>query len=161
MDVHRIIVVATLAATLTFMPARASDTTAPSDSAMTFVGQFSDDHLSGMLSRLGGRSKVFIGLAQAHGEIVGRVLDLAVEDAVRKYGPQWQQNMAQAWMPLLTDEEFDSLRNAGAQSPHTEKYLELRTTAGQSMQASSQELFQTIMAEVMEQTRTALKGKTE
>lgn len=158
---HKLLLATTLSAMLVFPAIAADDSKAPSESAMVFVGQFSNDHLSGMLSRLGGRSKVFIGLAQAHGEIVGRVLELAINDAVLKHGPQWQTNMATAWDPLLTDEEFDSLRNAGAQSPHTDKYLELRSEAGQTMQASSQELFQEIMAEVMSDVQAALESTNE
>ena len=158
---HKFLCAVSLSLTLLAGHASADEQQEPSDAALSFVGQFSDDHLSGMLSRLGGRSKVFIGLAQAHGEIVGKVLDLAVEDAVRRHGPKWQQNMATAWMPLLNDSEFDSLRTEGAQSPHTEKYLELRSVAGKSMQASSQEFFQTILSEVIAQTQDALSNTKE
>ncbi len=158
---HKLFLSASLSVMLAFSGVQAGDVEAPSESAMAFVGQCSDDHLSGMLSRLGGRSKVFVGLAQVHGEIVGRVLDLAVEDAVRRYGPEWQANMAMAWEPLLTEAELDSLRIDGAQSPHTEKYLGLRAQAGQSMQSSSQELFQKILTEVVGQTQTALESTKE
>ena len=161
MAVHNFLLSASVAMMLAVSPVHASETDTPSEAAMTFVGQFSDNHLSGMLSRLGGRSKVFIGLVQAHGQIVDRVLELAVADAVRAYGAEWQTNMAAAWDPLLSEEELTSLTTAGAQSPHTDKYLELRGQAGEAMQTSSQDLFEKIMAEVMGDVQAALKVDTQ
>ena len=154
---HKLFLSASLSVMLAFSGVQADAVKAPSEAAMTFVGQFSDDHLSGMLSRRGGQSTVFIGLVQAHGQIVDRVLELAISDAVRKYGPEWQTNMAAAWDPLMSEAELSSLTTAGAQSPHIEKYLELRAQAGQAMQGNSQELFKQIMVEVMGEVQAALK----
>ncbi|MEL7153925.1 MAG: hypothetical protein AAFN51_09095 [Pseudomonadota bacterium] len=154
---HKFLLGASVSAMLAFSTVQAGEIEVPSEAAMTFVGQFSDDHLSGMLSRRGGQSTIFIGLVQAHGQIVDRVLELAISDAVRKYGPEWQANMAAAWDPLMTEAELESLTLAGAQSPYTDKYLELRSTAGQSMQASSQDLFKQIMVEVLGEVQKSLE----
>lgn len=134
----------------------AADETDPSMEAMTFVAGFSDDHLSGMLSRIGGRTSVMIALSQLDGGIVAAVFDAEIDRAVVKYGPAWQRNLALAWTPLLTPKELTSLTIAGAQSPHTEKYLSLRGAAGQTMQQLSQELFHEALTEVVKNTATEL-----
>jgi hypothetical protein len=75
-----------------------------------------------------------------------------IDRAVVKYGPAWQRNLALAWTPLLTREELSSLTTAGAHSPHTEKYLSLRGSAGQTMQQLSQDLFHEALTEVVTNT---------
>jgi hypothetical protein len=124
----------------------------PSPEAMTFVAGFSDDHLSGMLSRIGGRSSTMVALSQVDGALAAAVFDVEIDRAVVKYGPAWQRNLALSWTPLLTSGELSSLTIAGAQSPHTEKYLSLRGAAGQTMQQLSQDLFHEVLTEVVRNT---------
>ena len=124
----------------------------PSEAAMQFVEGFSDDHLSGMLSRIGARQPPMIALSQLHGQIVAAVFDTEIDEAVAKYGPEWKRNMARAWTALLTDEELASLTADGVASPYTDKYVGLRQDAGQRMQALSQDLFRLILAEVIQNT---------
>lgn len=124
----------------------------PSEAAMTFAAGFSHDHLSGMLSRIGARQPPLVALSQLDGELLAAVFDAQIDQAVIKYGDEWQRNMALAWTPLLTDEELTSLTNSGAQSPYTGKYLDLRDEAGQSMQALSGPLFRTALEEVIRNT---------
>jgi len=124
----------------------------PSPEAMTFVAGFSDDHLSGMLSRIGGRSSTMVALSQVDGALAAAVFDAQIDRAVVKYGPAWQRNLALSWTPLLTPGELSSLTIAGAQSPHTEKYLSLRGSAGQTMQRLSQDLFHEVLTEVVRNT---------
>lgn len=142
----------TMAAMLLLSPAMADEAAAPSDAAVTFVSGFSDQHLSGMLSKIGARQPVLMALGQFDGTLLGAVFDAEIDKAVLIYGDAWRANMARAWTPLLTDEELSSLTNAGAQSPYTDKYLALRGDAGQTMQALSQDLFRQILSEVIENT---------
>lgn len=130
--------------------------TEPSAAAVTFVAAFSDDHLSGMLSRFGGRDPRLAAFAQIDGRVVAGTLDAAIAKAVRTNSAAWQRNMALSWIPLMSDEELTSLTNAGAQSPHVDKYLELRGEAGQSMQVLSEDLFRDILSGVLETTIAAL-----
>lgn len=155
MAVHRI-VVAVMCLLFAFSMAAASDEQ-PSETAMEFAGQFSDEQLSGMLSRIGGGSGAMIEMSQLGGSMVADVFDLQIDAAVEKYGPQWQTNMAQAWSPLLTDEEMASLMAEGAASPYSEKYSGLRAQAGQAMQASSEDLFKEILTEVIAETQLSLQ----
>ncbi|MEM6904374.1 MAG: hypothetical protein AAF568_00630 [Pseudomonadota bacterium] len=130
--------------------------TEPSPAAMSFVAGFSDDHLSGMLSRIGGRSEALSVLAQVHGRLTGQVFDQEIDRAVAARGPEWQRNLALAWTPLMSEAELTSLTNAGAQSPHVEKYLDLRGAAGERMQELSGDLFGEILEDVVRATYARL-----
>ena len=145
-----------LVAALATAPVQAADTAPPSEAALAFVGAFSDDHLSGMLSRVGGRQPQMVALSQLNGTIVAATFDAEIDKAVTKYGPQWRHNMALAWMPLLSTEEFESLTANAAGSPYGEKYLSLRGDAGKTMGALSQELFAKIVDEVIQNTVKSL-----
>lgn len=159
MAVHKLLI-GVVCLLLAFTSVEASDD-APSEAAMAFAGQFSDDQLSGMLSRIGGGSQAMIELSQLGGTVVAEVFDLQIDAAVAKYGQQWQTNMALAWQPLLTDDEMTSLMSDGADSPYSGKYTELRTEAGQAMQASSQDLFREILGEVITETRLSLQKASQ
>lgn len=147
-----VVVVAALAQTVV----RAEE---PSQAALNFAGTFSDDQLSGMLSRIGGRSGPMVALSQLNGQLVAEVFDLEINEAVAKYGDQWRRNMALAWEPLLSDDEMISLVVEGADSAHSEKYLGLRSDAGQAMQASSADLFRSILEEVIRNTQARLSAE--
>ena len=138
------------------LPATADETPPtpeePSEAAMQFVEGFSDDHLSGMLSRIGARQAPMIALSQLDGQMVAAVFDLEIDKAVERHGAEWKRNMARAWTPLLTDEELTSLATDGVASPYTDKYVGLRQEAGQRMQVLSQDLFRQILSEVIQNT---------
>lgn len=131
----------------------------PSEAALTFVAGFSDDHLSGMLSRIGSRSPVLAGFAQIDGQVTSLTFDAEIDKAVKRHGAAWKRNMAIAWTPLLSEDELTSLTTAGAQSPHTDKYLELRGEAGLTMQSLSQQLFRDVLREVIDNTVAELTPK--
>ena len=128
----------------------------PSAAAMDFVGQFSDAHLSAMLSRIGARQQPMVALSQLHGQMLAAVFDAEIAKSVKQYGPEWQRNLARAWTEMLTDDELTSLRADGADSPHSEKYKRLSATAGQRMQTVSQDLFRKILGETIQNTMQAL-----
>ena len=139
------------------LPAQSADIPQePSDAAVTFAAGFSADQLSGMLSRIGARQPQMMALGQMDGSTLAAVFDAEIARAVQKYSDQWQQNMARAWTPLMTEDELTSLTAEGAQSPHVDKYLKLREEAGQNMQAISGDLFKQILKEVMQNTINAL-----
>ncbi len=71
---------------------------------------------------------------------------------VPKYQDRWDRNLAQAWAPLLTAEELESVATKKRGSPHFAKFMSLRNQAGAAMQAKSQALLATVVAE-------ALKGE--
>ncbi|MFK7944808.1 MAG: hypothetical protein AB8B85_18130 [Paracoccaceae bacterium] len=137
---------------LAICPAMAADTSAPSEAAMAFVGQFSDDHLSGMLSRVGASQPAMMAAGQFNGSLLAVVFDAEIDKAVTEYGPEWQRAMASSWTGLMTDEQFTSLTNDGADSPYSDTYLGLRSTAGAQMQQNAGDLFRKILSQVVGNT---------
>ena len=129
---------------------------APSEAAMTFAAGFSDNQLAGMLSRIGARQPPLMALGQMDGATLATVFDAEIARAVKKHSGAWQTNMALAWAPLMTDEELASLASSGAESPHVDKYLELRGQAGARMQELSGDLFKQILQEVIGNTLNEL-----
>lgn len=138
-------------------PATASER-APSDAAVHFAAGFSDEHLAGLLGNIGGRSELMAALFERHGEPVAVAFNAEIGEAVIKYRAAWKHNLALAWTPLLTDEELLSLSFTGAASPHLDKYLSLRTAAGETMQRLSSALLDEILAEVIQQTAAKFTG---
>ncbi len=134
---------------------------APSTAALEFVGQFSDQHLTGMLQRIGARQPTMVALSQLHGQMLAAVYDAEIAKAVLVHGPEWQKNMARAWTGLMTDDELTSLIADGATSPHTGKHQEMTPQAGQRMQTLSGELFRGVLADVIQNTVTTLGGNTD
>jgi hypothetical protein len=124
---------------------------APSAAAIRFVVGFSDEHLADLLVNVAGRSEIVAALYQRHGEAVADAFNTAVGSAVLKHRAAWQHNLSLAWTPLLTDDELNSLTLTGAESPHLDKYLSLRTTAGETMQRLSGALLDEAVAEVVQQ----------
>lgn len=145
--------IAALLALVLALPTQADETPAdPSPTAMAFAGQFSDAHLSGMLSRIGARQAPLVALSQLNGDLVALVFDTQIDLAVDKYGPEWQRNMALSWGGLMEDNELQSLMDAGSQSPFAPRYAELTGDAGRQMQALSGDLFAQILSEVLDAT---------
>lgn len=158
MAVRKLVIVGMLAALLA-APVQAGEIEAdPSPAAMEFVGQFSDDHLSGMLSRIGARTETMMMLGQVNGGLAEEVFNTEIDAAVERHGDEWQRNMALSWMPLMTDEELASLTAEGADSPYADEYVAKRADAGQNMQTRSRELFEEILGEVVANTFTTMQA---
>lgn len=119
---------------------------------MTFVLGFSDTHLTGMLQRIGSQQPVLVAASQVNSQLLVAVFESEIAQALKVYGPEWQRNLALSWTPLLTEDELHSLATQGAGSPYTDKYLELRSEAGKTMQSLSQDLFKQILSEVVDKT---------
>ena len=159
---HRL-AAALIAAILATAPAAAQTGAAPADpgpEAVAFAQQFSDNHLSGMLSRIGMQNAALRALAEFDSRAVATVFDAQIDAAVRQYGGQWAHNMALAWEPLLSDAEMSSLVEKGAGSPHTDKYLARREAAAARMAELSSELFGQILQEVVIATVATLSPDT-
>ncbi len=133
---------------------RAAD--AAGEAAMEFVSEFSDDHLSGMLSRIGGQSEAMRTLSRIDARMLAAAFDAEIDAAVDRHGAAWAGNLALAWDPLLTDAEMRSLVAEGAASPHAGKYAAVRDEAAAAMATRSQDLFRAILVEVVGNTLRAL-----
>ena len=69
--------------------------------------------------------------------------------AVPKHQEQWNKNLAQAWQPLVTPEEIDSIITQKQQSPYANKFMSLQDKAGATMKANSEPLLKTVLTEVL------------
>jgi hypothetical protein len=66
-----------------------------------------------------------------------------------KHQEQWNKNLAQAWQPLMTPEEIDSIITQKQQSPYASKFMSLQDKAGTTMKANSEPWLKTVLAEVL------------
>lgn len=140
-------------------PASETAAATPSDEALAFVSDFSDEHLSGMLSRVGGQSQTMRELSRIDARLLAAAFETEIDAAVERHGDEWAHNLALAWTPVLTDAEMASLSTEGAESPHVQKYTEGREEAAVEMARLSQDLFREIMGEVMQNTLATLSGE--
>ncbi|WP_395669763.1 hypothetical protein [Rhodoferax sp.] len=69
--------------------------------------------------------------------------------AVPKHQGEWNRNLAQAWAPLMTSEEFDSVASEKQRSPFASKFLSLQDRAGATMKVESEPLLKKVLAEVL------------
>lgn len=73
-------------ATAPAVPPATAQQAEPTPAARAFVDRFADDHLSGMLSRIGAQSEALRMLAEFDAQTVATVLDARVAEAVQQHG---------------------------------------------------------------------------
>jgi hypothetical protein len=66
------------------------------ETPIAFVSEFSDAHLSGMLSRIGGQTEARRTLSRADARILATAFDAALAAAVGRHGDAWARNLARA-----------------------------------------------------------------
>ena len=111
----------------------------------------------GLGTNLGAMSYNFSKVTQTHLGIASKIgpqkademLRAGLAVAVPKYQDQWDKNLAQAWAPLMTNDEFASVASQKQQSPHFAKFMSLQNQAGATMKAKSQTLLTTVMTEAL------------
>ncbi|MDR7305683.1 hypothetical protein [Rhodoferax saidenbachensis] len=69
--------------------------------------------------------------------------------AVPKHQDEWNHTLAQAWAPLMTAEEFDSVVSEKQKSPFAPKFMSLQGQAGATMKVSAEPLLKTVLMEVL------------
>ncbi|WP_145979524.1 hypothetical protein [Ramlibacter tataouinensis] len=88
------------------------------------------------------------------------LLRAEIAAVVPKYQDKWDQNLAQAWAPLMSAEEFKSIADKRQQSPFASKFLSMQNQAGATMQSTSEPLLTEVVSEVMGRVwEKASKGK--
>ena len=68
--------------------------------------------------------------------------------AVPKHQREWNRNLAKAWAPLMTSEEFDSVTSEKQKSPFASKFVSLQDRAGATMKVNSEPLLKTVFVVV-------------
>jgi hypothetical protein len=69
--------------------------------------------------------------------------------AVPRHQDEWDQNLARAWAPLLTDAQCASLARLGGSSPFRARFEAAAPRGGAAMEASSGPLLNRTVAEIM------------
>jgi len=108
------------------------------------------ENLSGMTYQVAKVTTTYRGVeAKIGSQKVDELLKAEIAIAVPKYQKQWNRNLAQAWAPLMTSEEFDSLVAKKQKSPFASKFASLQDRAGATMKANSEPLLKTVLTEVL------------
>lgn len=108
------------------------------------------NNLGAMSYNLSKITQTHLGVASKIGpEKADQMLRAELAVTVPKYQDQWDKNLAQAWAPLMTNDEFASVASQKQQSSHFAKFMSLQNQAGATMKAKSQALLTTVMTEVL------------
>lgn len=108
------------------------------------------ENLGGMSHRMSKLTTTYQGIAAKHGpQKADEILRAELAISVSKHQEQWNRNLAQAWAPLMTRDEFESVAAEKQKSPFFAKFLSLQNQAGASMKAKSETLLTTVMSEAL------------
>ena len=108
------------------------------------------ENLGGMSYKLAKLTTTYQGIALKLGpQKADELLRTELAIAVPKHQNQWDKNLAQAWAPLMTRDEFESLAAEKQKSPYAAKFMSLKNQAGATMKVKSEPLLTTVMAEAL------------
>ena len=108
------------------------------------------ENLGGMSYKLSKLTTTYQGIAMKHGpQKADEMLRTELAISVPKHQEQWDKNLAQAWAPLMTRDEFESVAAEKQKSPFFAKFLSFQNQAGAAMKVKSEPLLTTVMAEAL------------
>jgi len=108
------------------------------------------ENLAGMTYRFAKLTTTYRGIEATLGrQKADELLRAEIAVAVPKHQDLWNRNLAKAWVPLMTSEEFDSVASNRKKSPFASKFLSVRDQAGAAMKANSEPLLKIVLAEVL------------
>lgn len=144
-DILRLIVALTIA--FAFGAASAQDEA----SALRMVKSLGlGNNLAAMSYNFSKATQTHLGVASKVGpQKADEMLRAELAVTVPKYQDQWDKNLAQAWAPLMKNDEFVSVASQKQQSPHFAKFMSLQNQAGAAMKTKSQTLLTTVMTEAL------------
>jgi len=108
------------------------------------------ENLTGMTYKFAKATTSYRGIEAALGpQKADELLRAEIAVAVPKHQEQWNRNLAQAWAPLMTSAEFDSVVSDKQKSPFASKFLSLQDRAGAAMKGNSEPLLTAVLTEVL------------
>lgn len=121
------------------------------DSALKMVKALKlGDNLGRMSYQMSKVTTTYQGIAAKVGpQKADEMLRAELATSVPKYQAQWDKNLAQAWAPLMSREEFESVTSQRQQSPFSAKFMSLQNQAGAAMKAKSEPVLTSVMTEVL------------
>jgi hypothetical protein len=108
------------------------------------------ENLAGMTYQFAKTTTTYRGIEATLGQQrADELLRAEISVAVPKHQGEWNRNLAQAWAPLMTSEEFDSVVSEKQKSPFASKFVSLQDRAGAAMKVNSEPLLKTVLTEVL------------
>jgi hypothetical protein len=108
------------------------------------------ENLAGMTYKLAKVTTTYRGVEATLGpQKADELLRAEIAIAVPKHQEQWNRNLAQAWAPLMTSSELDSVVSDKQKSPFASKFVSLQDRAGATMKVNSEPLLKTVLTEVL------------
>jgi hypothetical protein len=108
------------------------------------------ENLAGMTYKFAKITTTYRGVEATIGpQKADELLRAEIAAAVPKHQGEWNGNLAQAWAPLMTSAEFDSVVSEKQKSPFASKFLSLQDRAGAAMKVNSESLLKTVLTEVL------------
>ncbi|MBC7917057.1 MAG: hypothetical protein H7Y28_04515 [Rhodoferax sp.] len=108
------------------------------------------ENLAGMTYKLAKVTTTYRGVEATLGpQKADELLKAEIAVTVTKHQNEWNENLAQAWAPLMTPAEFDSVISDKQKSPFSSKFVSLQDRAGAAMKVNSEPLLKTVLKEVL------------
>lgn len=108
------------------------------------------ENLAGMTYQFAKLTTTYRGVEVTIGtQKADELLRSEIVAALPKYQEQWNKNLAQAWAPLMTNAEIESVTTEKQQSPFSGKFVSLQDKAGAAMKIKSEPLLKDVLADVL------------
>jgi hypothetical protein len=108
------------------------------------------ENLAGMTYNFAKVTTTYRGIEATLGpQKADEILRAEIAVTVPKHQEQWNRNLAQAWAPLMTSAELDSVVADKQKSPFASKFVSLQDRAGATMKVNSEPLLKTVLTEVL------------
>jgi hypothetical protein len=108
------------------------------------------ENLSGMTYQFAKITTTYRGIEATLGQQkADELLRAEIAVSVPKHQGEWNRNLAQAWAPLMTSEEFNSVVSEKKKSPFASKFVSTQERAGATMKVISEPLLKKVLTEVL------------
>lgn len=108
------------------------------------------ENLAGMTYKFAKITTTYRGVAATLGpQKADELLRAEIAVTVPKYQGEWNRKLANAWAPLMTSEEFESVASEKKKSPFASKFVSLQDRAGATMKVNAEPLLKAVLGEVL------------
>jgi hypothetical protein len=108
------------------------------------------ENLSGMIYQFAKITTTYRGIEAKLGQQkADELLRAEIAVSVPKHQGEWNRNLALAWAPLMTSDEFDSVVLEKKKSPFASKFVSMQGRAGATMKVNSEPLLKKVLTEVL------------
>ena len=129
----------------------AKQITGPTVTAVEYIEKLKiGGNLSSISHRAIKRTQTYIMIVSKKGKSeADKIVKIALNKSINNHQKQWDTNLAEAYLEVLTISEINSLYYNGSNSPYTKKQRSMQSKIGTSMKAKSGELLTTVISEAL------------